>query len=70
MRTRYSSDKDVDRLVRALVALGWSFQRRSRHGRLRAPRGALIVVPTTPSDHRAWLNLRAAIRRCGVAHVC
>lgn len=63
MPARYSSNKDVNRLVRHLVAKGWTFQRRSRHGRLRAPHGTSITVPCTPGDYRAWLNLRAEVRR-------
>jgi predicted RNA binding protein YcfA (HicA-like mRNA interferase family) len=60
---RYSSCRDVDKLVRDLVKSGWTFWRGGKHGRLKAPStGASVTVPGSPSDHRAFLNFRRDVR--------
>jgi len=61
---KYSTCKDVDSLVRSLLATGWRFHRRGRkHGRLTPPSGCLFVtVSCTPSDRRTFLNLRSQVR--------
>lgn len=70
MRARYSSNKDVHQFVRQLVTQGWTLQRRSRQGRIRAPHGTSITVPRTPDDCRALLNLRAEVRRGKGVYTC
>lgn len=61
---RYSAGKDIDALVRQLIAEGWSFGRGDKHGWLRAPEGqATLTVPNSPSDRRAFLNFRQDVRR-------
>jgi hypothetical protein len=48
---------------------GWQYRRTNagRRGkpRLIAPDGKRIILPNTPSDHRAVLNTRAQLRRAG-----
>lgn len=46
---------------------GWSvtLRRRSGHYRIAAPDGRVYFASSTPSDHRAVRNLRAALRRMG-----
>ncbi len=61
---RYSASKDINVIVRQLIHQGWLFQRGKTHGKLYHPRGAkCLTVPTTPSDHRAFLNFRQIVRR-------
>jgi hypothetical protein len=61
----YSTGKEIDALVRALVRdEGWSFERCKRHGKLRSPSGDTVSVPSSPtSSPRSFLNFRAEIRR-------
>lgn len=60
----YSKSREIDRIVRALVAAGWSFRRGGKHGRLRSPEGrTALTVPVTPSDHRSPANFRSQVRR-------
>lgn len=60
---KYSSSKDIDRLVREQVRRGWHFQRGGKHGRLAPPGGRpTLTVPTTPGDHRSLLNFRRDLR--------
>lgn len=61
---RYSTSKEINIFVRQLVRDGWSFQNGGRHGRLYAPaRAAILSVPCTPGDKRAFINFRQDVRR-------
>jgi hypothetical protein len=56
---RYSSDKNIEALVKQLVKTGWHYCRRSKHGQLRPPQGRpALTVPCTPSDRRAFANFK------------
>jgi len=60
---KYSSDKDINMLVRILLKKkGWSIKQ-GRHPRLITPSGVKITVPSTPSDFRAFKNFKMDIRR-------
>jgi hypothetical protein len=63
LKMKYSSDKTVSALVRALVRSGWPYVNGKTHGKLVAPNGRRLAVPGTPSDWRASLNFRRDIRR-------
>ncbi len=56
------------KLVRTLEAQGCAVTKAgSGHWRVRCPSGALVFVSDSPSDEkRAWLNVRADLRRAGV----
>lgn len=61
---KYSANKDIHELVRALVRQGWHFFRGSKHGRLRAPAGhPVLTIPGSPSDMRSFKNLRQDLRK-------
>lgn len=61
---RYSTSREIDQLVKRLLADGWRYQAGRRHGRVRPPSGCgFVSVPGTPSDFRAYLNFSHAIRR-------
>ncbi len=61
---RYSASKDINVFVHQLIHQGWHFQRGRVHGKLYHPDGTKwLTVPTTPSDHRAFLNFRQIVRR-------
>jgi len=61
---RYSSSKDINLLIRSLLAEGWSYQSGRSHGRIRPPEGrGFVSVPCTPSDYRAFDNFLHAVRR-------
>lgn len=61
---RYSTCKDIQRLVRGLCVEGWIFEQGRRHDRIRPPHGCgFVPIPGTPSDHRAFLNFSSAVRR-------
>lgn len=60
---RYCSAKEINAIVAELVRDGWSFRKRAGHGKLRPPQGRpTLTVPSSPSDHRAWLNFRRDVR--------
>ena len=60
--------KEIDRMVRQLVKHNWHFSWGGKHGKLLPPNGLrAIVVPSTPSDKRAFLNFRRDIRQAGGA---
>lgn len=60
------SSADMRRLVTRLRRLGWRVElSRKHHWIAYSPTGQRCVFPGTPSDHRAWLNTRAQLRRLG-----
>lgn len=61
---KYSSQKDIDQLVRSLVRKGWLYWRGRKHGRLQAPFGmTTLTVPVSPSDTHAFQNFRRDVER-------
>lgn len=61
---RYSSSKDINLLIKTLLAEGWFYQAGRHHGRIRPPQGSgFVSVPCTPSDRRAFNNFSHAISR-------
>jgi hypothetical protein len=60
---RYSNNKEVADLVRALVKKGWRYMNGKKHGRIIAPDGRKLAVPGTPSDWRASMNFQQDVRR-------
>ncbi len=60
---------DLKRLIRAARNQGWQVERTDGgHLRFRPPdaTGPPIITPSTPSDWRGLLNLRARLRRSGL----
>lgn len=68
---RYSSCKDIQKLVRRLLSEGWVFDPGRRHGRIKPKHGrGFLLVPGTPSDHRAFLNFSRAVQRlCATSRI-
>jgi len=59
---KFSSDKDINKLVIKLCKLGWGYKNRKKHGALLTPSGKKITVPSSPSDRRAYKNFSSDIR--------
>lgn len=62
----YSKDRNIQALVSELVDVGWEYCSGGKHGKLIAPNGRILTVPSTPSDRRAHLNFRGDVRRLRV----
>ncbi len=61
---KYSSDKELNKLIRKLVTSGWVYVRRRKHGLLRSPDKLFqTTVPGSPSDYRAYINFKQDILR-------
>ncbi len=61
---RYSSCKDINKLVSRLMLNGWSYQTGGHHGKLYPPtKHVFISVPSTPSDRRGFSNFKQRVRR-------
>lgn len=59
---------EFERIFAAARAQGWTVTHtRSSHVMLTHPGRPRIYVASTPSDRRAWLNVRALLRREGVS---
>ena len=55
-------DKQIKKIIEELVATGWSLISKNNH--IKMKRGCeIIIVPSTPSDRRAYLNLKSLIKR-------
>jgi len=61
---KYTSNKDINNLIKRLIRSDWVFKHGSKHGRLTSPDGILkITVSKSPSDHRCFKNFRSDVRR-------
>lgn len=60
---KYSTDKDINKLVRRLVQLGWSVKKGKKHPLLSSPQGKRMPIPSTPSDRRALYNFSKDIKK-------
>lgn len=66
--SRYSTCDIINKIVRALLKLGWQALKGRGHPRLKSPDGKLtITVPKSPSDHRSTQNWIHQLKRNGVA---
>lgn len=64
---RYSKSERINAEVRRLVALGWTYRRGSKHGRVMSPDGKTsVTVPVTPSDRRSPLNFIRDLKRAAI----
>ena len=59
----YSQDKQIDDWVGAQLRQGCAYRRGRKHGQLLLPNGYHLVIPGTPGDRRAMLNLKTIFRR-------
>tara|TARA_R110002167_G_scaffold366254_1_gene594009 strand:- start:8129 stop:8329 length:201 start_codon:yes stop_codon:yes gene_type:complete len=60
----YSSDKDINRLVRQKIREGWFWEKGGKHGKLHRPDNQrYITVPCSPGDHRASRNFAKELQR-------
>lgn len=59
---RYTTCKDMDRVVSALVKGGWTFTQNT-HGRITHPSGRYITFSMTPSDKYAYRQLERDVKR-------
>lgn len=56
----------VDEVVRACRTAGWRLHKGRRHWKVYPPHGDIIVVASTPGDHRAFRNICSRLRRAGL----
>lgn len=61
---KYSSDKEMDRLIRQLVREGWDYRHGAKHGRITHPKGRpTLTVAKSPGDFRSIQNFRSDVRK-------
>jgi hypothetical protein len=60
---KYSSNKEINQIVKGLVKKNWQFKFGSKHGRIESPVGIKFTVPKSPSDWRAAMNFQRDIAR-------
>lgn len=66
-RAHYSKDKVLNKIVRLLIARGWTVKSNNRHLRIEEPGTKLVLtVPGSPSCPRSALNWISQTRRAGV----
>ena len=54
---------DFKSLIKAAEGRGWRIIRSHKHIILIWTNGKKATIPSTASDHRAWFNARATLRR-------
>ncbi|WP_457650357.1 hypothetical protein [Profundibacter sp.] len=60
---RHSKNKDINKLVQALIRSGAKVDKGTKHRKLRLESGRFVVIPSTPSDKRAFLNFKQDVKR-------
>lgn len=60
---KFSSNKDINKLVHQLIKQGWRIKYGKKHHHIVNPNGRKYVIPCTPSDHRAFINFQKDIQR-------
>lgn len=61
---KYSTDKDLDKYLREIVAQGWSVEVGRKHIKIRSPyKGYLVTCSLTPSCPYAHKKVKADVER-------
>lgn len=60
------TNREVRKLVEVARKNGCRIEAGNQHIRVLAPRGGIVILPSTPSDHRSLLNARSEMRRAGI----
>lgn len=60
---KYSSDKDINELVRRLLKCGWTVRNGKKHPLVISPAGGRLPIPSTPSDRRSFYNFSSDIKK-------
>lgn len=60
-------DKDTKKIVAKLIAQGWRIDESGKHPKAYPPDRTkpMVTISSTPSDHRAYKNMVAQLRRSG-----
>lgn len=53
---KFSSNKDINKLVHVLIKQGWRVKHGKKHHHIIHPNGRKHAIPCTPSDQRAFIN--------------
>lgn len=59
----YSQDKELNKLINDEVISGARFVHWKKHAKLFLAGGGLLVISRTPSDRRAFQNVKANLAR-------
>ncbi|WP_103918578.1 hypothetical protein [Candidatus Venteria ishoeyi] len=59
---KYSNNKEIHHEVCILEKTGWIYRSGKKHGVMISPNGLRLVIPGTPSDHRAVHNFKRDIK--------
>jgi len=66
-KNMFGKHKDFARLVKIATTAGWKVdKRKAGHVCFETPDGRKVFTSSTPSDKRAFLNLRSELRRHGL----
>ena len=60
------ANSEVRKLVGIAKSNGCRVQMTANHIKVFAPNGRIVLLPSTPSDHRALLNVRSELRKAGI----
>lgn len=63
---KYSSNKDINQVVRKLIRVGWHFQHRGKHNEICSPDGEQrIIFSVSPSDRRSYFKFKRDLKKYG-----
>ncbi len=61
---KYSSEKDINKLIQQLIRKGWHYKKGKKHGKLLSPSDdKTLSEPCSPSDSRAFINFKHDVLR-------
>lgn len=62
--TKYSNNKDINLLVTKLIRKGFDIRRGGKHSFVIFSNVNKVMVPSTPSDKRAYYNFKNQVQKC------
>lgn len=59
---KYSSNKDLNKLIHSFIKHGWELTAHRKHLKLSSPKGSKAIISKSPSDYRAISNIKRQLK--------
>lgn len=65
---KWTSDKELNKILDELVTEGWAIERGKKHFKARHPHGGMVTISISPSCHHAYKNIQKDVKRLKDSH--